>query len=50
MKNYSVKNVDEWIESAPKEARPKLNELRKIIKTVPKAQESISWRILVCNW
>ena len=46
MKNYNAKDVDSYIAGMAKEARPKLKELRKIIKsTVPKAEESISWGI-----
>jgi uncharacterized protein YdhG (YjbR/CyaY superfamily) len=44
MKNYSAKDVDAYIASAEKEARPKLKEIRKLIKsTIPKAEEGISW-------
>ena len=46
MKNYSAKNVDEYIIHAPKEAQNKLRELRAVIRlAVPKAEESISWGI-----
>jgi|SRR3989344_1164793 len=46
MKNYSAKNVDEYIANAPKEARSKLREVRVAIKlAVPKADEGISWGI-----
>ncbi len=46
MKNYSAKDVDEFIASAPQEARPKLEELRKLIRaTIPKAEEKISWGV-----
>ena len=46
MKNYKAKDVDEYIASADKEARPKLKELREIIKSViPKAEEGISWGV-----
>jgi len=46
MKNYNAKDVDEYIASADKEARPKLKELREIIKSViPKAEEGISWGV-----
>jgi|HubBroStandDraft_6_1064221.scaffolds.fasta_scaffold318579_2 uncharacterized protein YdhG (YjbR/CyaY superfamily) len=39
-----AKDVDEYIASAPKEARSKLKEMRKIIKEVaPKAEETISY-------
>ena len=44
MNNYLAKNVDEYIASAPKEAQPKLREIRVAIKSaVPKAEEGISW-------
>ena len=40
----SVKNVDEYIASAPKEVRDKLKEFRATIKTAaPSAQERISY-------
>ncbi len=46
MKNYSAKDIDAYIASSEKEARPKLKELRKIIKaTIPKVEEKISWGI-----
>ena len=46
MKNYNAKDVDEYIASADKEARPKLKELREIIKSAaPKAEEGISWGV-----
>lgn len=46
MKNYNAKDVDGYIMGAPKEARPKLRELRQIVKAaVPKAKESISWGV-----
>ncbi|MBI4052663.1 MAG: DUF1801 domain-containing protein [Candidatus Diapherotrites archaeon] len=46
MKNYSAKNVDEYIAGAGIEAQPTLKEIRKIIKSaVPKAEESISWGV-----
>ena len=46
MRNYSAKEVDDYIASAAKEARPKLKELRLLIRaTVPKAEEGISWGI-----
>ena len=46
MKNYSVKNVDEYIASASKDAQSKLREIRAIIKSaVPGAEEGISWGI-----
>ena len=46
MRNYSAKNVDEYIASAPKEAQPKLREIRAVIKSAaPKAEEGISWGV-----
>lgn len=46
MRNYIAENVDEYIATAPKEAQPKLNEIRTVIKSaVPKAEESISWGV-----
>lgn len=46
MRNYLAENVDEYIENAPKEAQPKLNEIRSVIKsTIPQAEESISWGV-----
>jgi uncharacterized protein YdhG (YjbR/CyaY superfamily) len=46
MKNYSAEDVDSYIASSDKEARPKLEELRKIIKaTIPIAEEKISWGV-----
>jgi len=46
MKNYSAKNVDEYIASAPIEARSKLREIRAAIRSaVPKADEGISWGV-----
>ena len=46
MKNYSAKDVDSYIASSDIEARPKLKEIRKIIKsTIPKAEEGISWGV-----
>ncbi|VVB73768.1 Uncharacterised protein [uncultured archaeon] len=46
MQNYKAKNVNEYIASMPKEARPKLKEVRKMIRSaVPGAEESISWGI-----
>lgn len=44
MTNYSAKNVDEYIASAPEEARPHLKELRAIVKSaVPEAEEGIHY-------
>jgi uncharacterized protein len=46
MKDYLAKNVGEYIANAPKEARPKLRELRSTIKSAaPKAEEGISWGV-----
>lgn len=43
---YGAKNVDAYIANSAKEARPKLEELRKIIKsTIPKVEEKISWGV-----
>jgi uncharacterized protein YdhG (YjbR/CyaY superfamily) len=46
MRNYSAKTVDSYIASAEPEARPTLEELRKLVKsTIPKAEEGISWGV-----
>lgn len=46
MKNYSAKNIDEYIKNAPEGARNKMLELRAVIKSaIPKADEVISWGI-----
>ncbi|MHB8793338.1 MAG: iron chaperone [Thermoleophilia bacterium] len=46
MQNYTAKDVDEYIASSDEEARPKLEELRKLTKaTVPDAEEKISWGV-----
>ncbi|MFA6177424.1 MAG: DUF1801 domain-containing protein [Candidatus Paceibacterota bacterium] len=46
MRNYNAKDVDSYIASSEKEARPHLKELRKIIKsTIPKVEEGISWGV-----
>src|SRR5512141_1550262 len=46
MKNYNVKNVDEYIASSSEVARPILNEIRKTLKTsVPDASEGMSWGV-----
>ncbi|HUC96311.1 MAG TPA: DUF1801 domain-containing protein [Candidatus Saccharimonadales bacterium] len=46
MKNYSAKDVDEYIASSGVETHPKLEELRKVIKsTIPKIEEGISWGV-----
>jgi uncharacterized protein YdhG (YjbR/CyaY superfamily) len=44
MKNPKPKSVDEYLTAAPKEARPKLREVRAAIREVaPNAVESISY-------
>ena len=46
MKNYSAKDVNAYIAGADREARPKLKEIRKIIRaTIPKVEEKISWGV-----
>lgn len=46
MRNYTVKDVDEYIENAAEESRPTLNDLRRLIKsTMPEADEKISWGV-----
>lgn len=46
MRNYKAKDVDSYIMSSLQEAQPKLEELRKLIKSaIPKAQEGISWGV-----
>ncbi len=46
MKMYKAKDVDTYLAHSPAEARPILNELRRIIQsTVPKAEEKISWGV-----
>lgn len=46
MRNYTAKTVDEYIASAAPEARPTLEELRKVVtSTVPEAEEGISWGV-----
>lgn len=46
MRNYGAKDVDSYIASSGREARPKLKELRKIIRaTIPKVEEGISWGV-----
>ena len=50
-KNYSERDVDAYINAAPKEARVKLVELRKIIRaTAPGADEGISYRMPYYNY
>ena len=44
--NSKPKDVDSYIANSEREARPKLEELRKIIKsTIPKVEEGISWGV-----
>ena len=46
MRNYSAKDVDSYIAGSGREARPKLKEIRKIIKSaIPKVEEGISWGV-----
>ena len=46
MKMSKPKDVDSYIANSEREARPKLEELRKIIKsTIPKVEEGISWGV-----
>ena len=46
MRNYNAKDVDSYIASVGKEARPKLKEIRQIIKSaIPKVEEGISWGV-----
>ena len=46
MKMYKAKDFDSYIANSGREARPKLKEIRKIIKsTIPKAEEGISWGV-----
>lgn len=46
MRNYKAKDVDSYIASSSEDARPNLEEIRKIIKsTIPKVEEGISWGI-----
>ena len=50
-KNLLNANVDAYISAAPEEARPKLRELRKMIRTtVPEAQEGISYKMPYYNY
>jgi len=47
----ATRNVDAYIKAAPKEARAKLTQLRRIIKaTSPKAEESISYKMPYYNY
>ena len=46
MRMYKAKDVDSYIANSERVARPKLEELREIIKsTIPKAEEGISWGV-----
>jgi uncharacterized protein YdhG (YjbR/CyaY superfamily) len=46
MRNYSAKDVDEYIASMPEEAHEKLEQTRAVIKAaVPAAEEGISWGV-----
>lgn len=46
LRNYTAKNVDEYINHAPKEAADKMSELRKEIKLLlPNAEEKIAWGV-----
>ena len=46
MKMSKPKDVDSYIANSEREARPKLKEIRKIIKsTIPKVEEGISWGV-----
>ena len=46
MKMSKPKDVDSYIANSSREARPKLKEIREIIKsTIPKAEEGISWGV-----
>lgn len=46
MRNYHAKDVDSYIGSSAREARPTLKEIRKVIRsTIPKAEEGISWGV-----
>ena len=50
-KNYSERDVDAYIKAAPKEARAKLVQLRKIIRaTAPGTDEGISYRMPYYNY
>ena len=44
--NSKPKDVDSYIANSDREARPNLEELRKIIKsTIPEVEEGISWNV-----
>jgi len=49
--DFGTRDVDAYIKAAPKEARAKLLQLRKLVKTtVPSADEGISYRIPYYNY
>jgi uncharacterized protein YdhG (YjbR/CyaY superfamily) len=51
MKTSKPKDVDTYIADSSKEARPKLEAIRKIIKsTIPKAEEGISWGVPIYKY
>lgn len=51
MKRSSTRDVDTYIKAAPRNARIKLVQLRKIIRAAaPRAEESISYRIPYYNY
>ena len=44
MRDYTLETVDQWIALTPKEAQPKIKELRAVIlSAVPGIEEGISW-------
>ena len=46
MKMYKAKDVDSYIANSGREARPKLKEIREIIKsTIPKVEEGLRWGV-----
>ena len=46
MRMYKAKDVDSYIANSAREARPKLKEIREMIKsTIPKVEEGISWGV-----
>lgn len=50
-KRADSRNVNAYIRTAPKESRAKLNQLRRIIKSVaPEAKEGISYKIPYYNY
>ena len=43
---YKAKDVDSYIANSGREVRPKLKEIREIIKsTIPKVEEGIRWGV-----